>query len=86
MNPLEMIQLPDDVVGQGYRETRPFHHEQVFHSPSRNFTGTAEEFVTAGHAYAYIEIDKFRRRITRGSEPVMAPPADEAETCSPPAP
>lgn len=69
MNPLELIQLPDDATAIGYRETRPFHHEQVFHSEGKNFTGTAKEFLDARHAYAYVQIDKFTRRITAGTPP-----------------
>ena len=55
------IQLPDDVVATGYRETRPFHHEQVFHSPGLEFTGTAADFVAAGHGYHYRQIDRHTR-------------------------
>lgn len=53
MQPL--IQLPNDVQAAGYKLTRPFHHEQVFHSPRLDFTGTEREFLQAGHAYAYIQ-------------------------------
>ncbi|HCC08603.1 TPA: hypothetical protein DEP81_01320 [Candidatus Woesebacteria bacterium] len=60
-----MIQLPDDVIEKGYKETRPYHVEQVFFSPSKNFTGTGREFVKAGYAYEYVEIDKFTRRIIK---------------------
>jgi hypothetical protein len=59
MQPL--IQLPNDVQAAGYKQTRPFHHEQVFHSPSVNFTGTEREFLQAGHAYAYIQLDAYAR-------------------------
>lgn len=54
------IQLPDDVTAQGYRETRPFHHEQVFYSKQHGFMGTEREFVKAGLGYEYYESD-FRR-------------------------
>lgn len=47
------IQLPNDVINKGYKETRPYHHEQVFYSPSLNFTGTEKEFIKAGHAYEF---------------------------------
>lgn len=56
------IQLPDDVVAQGYRETRPFHYEQVFYSATHQFIGTEREFIAAGLAYEYYESD-FRRFI-----------------------
>jgi hypothetical protein len=61
MHPLALIQLPNDVQSAGYKETRPFHHEQVFFSPSAGFTGTEREFLQAGHAYAYIQADKHTR-------------------------
>jgi hypothetical protein len=56
-----IIQLPNDVQAAGYKQTRPFHHEQVFYSPSANFTGTEREFLQAGHAYAYIQLDTYAR-------------------------
>lgn len=57
------IQLPDDVIAQGYKETRPFHHAQIFFSPSLNFTGTEEEFIQAGHGYRYAQIDAYTRLV-----------------------
>lgn len=62
------IQLPDDVIAQGYRETRPFHHEQVFYSRQHDFTGTEREFVAAGFGYEYYESD-YRRFITSRQPP-----------------
>ena len=56
-----LIQLPNDVQSIGYKEVKPFHHEQVFSSLSTGFTGTEREFVLAGHAYAYRQIDKNTR-------------------------
>lgn len=56
-----LVQLPNDVVSQGYKVVRPFHHEQVFHSPSIGFTGTERQFVEAGHAYAYRQTDVYTR-------------------------
>lgn len=38
------IQLPNDAVAVGYKETRPYHHEQMFQSESAGFTGTEREF------------------------------------------
>lgn len=58
------IQLPNDVVAVGYKEVRPFHHEQVFQSNSAGFTGTGHDFVKAGHAYQYAEIDGHTRRVS----------------------
>ena len=29
-----LIQLPSDAERLGYKQTRPFHHAQIFHSPS----------------------------------------------------
>lgn len=55
------IQLPNDAVAQGYKETRPFRHEQVFFSTKHNFTGTEREFVAAGIGYKYIQIGKSTR-------------------------
>lgn len=47
-----LIQLPNDAIAAGYKEVRPFHHEQLFRSESAEFTGTEQEFVKAGHGYA----------------------------------
>lgn len=58
------IQLPNDAVSVGYKETRPFHHEQVFSSASAQFIGTEREFVKAGHAYQFTQVDQFTRRTT----------------------
>jgi len=60
------IQLPSDAVARGYKETRPFHHAQLFHNASRNFTGTEEEFLAAGHAYRYVQIEKYVRLVIAG--------------------
>ena len=56
-----IIQLPDDVKTAGYRQVRPFHYEQVFYSPSLDFKGTEQEFLKAGHAYAYVQVSPFTR-------------------------
>ena len=61
MNPLALIQLPNDAQANGYKETRPFQWEQVFTSQSAGFTGTEREFLAAGHAYAYIQTGPFTR-------------------------
>ena len=61
MHPLALIQLPDDAQAAGYKQTRPFHHEQVFYSPRADFTGTEREFLQAGHAYAYVQTDAHTR-------------------------
>ena len=57
-----LIQLPDDAVSVGYKEVRPFQHEQVFQSARFSFTGTEREFVQAGHGYAYQQLDAHARR------------------------
>jgi len=62
MNHLTLIQLPDDVRSEGYKQTKPLHYEQVFFSPSLNFKGTETEFLKAGHAYRYLQINQFTRR------------------------
>lgn len=56
------IQLPDDAVAVGYKEVRPYQHEQVFQSSSAGFTGTEREFVAAGHGYEYARVDAHTRR------------------------
>lgn len=61
MSQLYLIALPNDAESIGYQETSPFQWEQVFSSQSASFTGTEKEFLKAGHAYAYIQIDKFTR-------------------------
>jgi hypothetical protein len=57
-----LISMPNDVQARGYRETRPYHYEQVFVSPSSGFVGTEREFVKAGLAHAYVQIDNHTRR------------------------
>ena len=59
--PNALIQLPNDVVSVGYKQTRPFHHAQIFRSESAGFTGTEREFLEAGLAYAYIQLDRYTR-------------------------
>ena len=61
MKHLAIIQLPNDVQSVGYVQIKPFHYEQVFYSPSLNFKGTESEFLNAGHAYSYFQIDKHTR-------------------------
>lgn len=58
-----MIQLPDDALSVGYRQTRPYHFEQVFSSVFANFAGTEQEFVAAGHGYQYVQLDRHTRRV-----------------------
>jgi hypothetical protein len=60
-NPLSLIQLPNDAVSTGYKQTRPFHFEQVFSSESKGFKGTELEFLNAGLAYEYTQTDRFTR-------------------------
>lgn len=57
------IQLPDDVVSKGYKQTRPFQYEQVFYSEKHNFTGTEKEFIKANLAYEYRNFEDFKRLI-----------------------
>lgn len=59
-----MIQLPNDSVSVGYRWTNQYHFEQVFSSAAAGFTGTEREFLSAGHAYQYVQVDDFTRRVT----------------------
>lgn len=56
------VQLPNDAIGVGYVQTKPFHFEQVFRSASIGFEGTEREFVEAGHSYAYVQLDAHSRR------------------------
>ena len=56
-------QLPEDKVLHSYKETSPCYWEPVFHSPSKAFTGTEDEFYEAGHAYLYVQRDKHWRTI-----------------------
>jgi len=58
------IQLPDDAVAVGYKEIRPYHHEQVFQSESAGFTGTEREFAEAGHGYEYDQTTPHTRSLT----------------------
>jgi len=58
-----LIQLPDDAIATGYKLVSPYNWHQVFFSPSREFTGTEQEFLRADFAYEYREIDKHTRRV-----------------------
>jgi hypothetical protein len=59
--PLTIIQLPDDVVSLGYIQTKPFHFEQVFYSPSHDFKGTEHDFLKHKLAYEYVQTSPFTR-------------------------
>ena len=56
-----MIQLPDDVVENGYKQTSSYNWEQVFFSPSKNFEGTEKDFVTNRLGYEYVDISPYKR-------------------------
>lgn len=58
-------QLPDDVQAKGYKQVRPYHHEQVFYSHKHNFEGTAYEFIQNGFGYYYQQIGEFRRQVIK---------------------
>jgi hypothetical protein len=57
------IQLPNDVQSQGYTRSSKnlFEFEQVFYSASESFTGSELEFISAGLAYKYIDVNDFKR-------------------------
>ena len=57
------IQLPDDVVSKGYKQTARYTYEQVFYSKKHNFMGTEKEFVSAGLAYKYLDLDNYKRLV-----------------------
>lgn len=57
------ISLPNDAQATGYKQTKPYHWEQVFTSATTNFTGTEMEFVVAGHGYKYLTVDLFTRAL-----------------------
>ena len=57
------IQLPDDVIYKGYKQTASYTYEQVFYSKKHNFTGTEKEFVSAGLAYQYCDFGNHKRLI-----------------------
>ncbi len=58
-----LIALPDDAVSIGYTKVSQFEFAQVFRSQSKNFEGTEAQFLEAGHAYQYVQIDKYTRRV-----------------------
>jgi len=60
-----LVQLPDDAVSVGYVKTSEFEFEQVFSSESADFTGTEREFIQNGHAYGYIQTDKYTRHVLK---------------------
>ena len=55
----ELVSLPNDARIIGFKEVRPFHYEAVYQSG--DFSGTTQDFLRAGKAYAYRQIDKFTR-------------------------
>lgn len=80
-------QLPNDAVAVGYKETRPYHHEQVFQSESAGFTGTESEFVEDGHGYEYDQTTPHTRSLTGVSfefeQRLEASGEDDEHTSSP---
>ena len=40
-----------------------FQFAQVFRSQSKNFEGTEAQFLEAGHAYEYVQVDRYTRRV-----------------------
>ena len=58
-----LIQLPNDAIATGYKLVSPYDWQQIFFSPSREFTGTEQEFLRAGFAYEYRQISKHARRV-----------------------
>ena len=61
-----LICLPDDAVTAGYVKISEFQFAQVFRSQSKNFEGTEAQFLAAGHAYEYVQVDGHTRRVTIG--------------------
>ena len=59
----ELIALPNDAHLIGYKETRPFQWEAIYQSG--DFSGTENDFLKAGKAYAYRQIGQFTRYETR---------------------
>ena len=57
------IQLPDDVKIIKQYILPNYQVETVYWSNDCNFTGTEQDFVTAGHGYKYIQINRFERRL-----------------------
>ena len=57
------IQLPDDVISKGYKQTASYTYEQVFYSKKHNFVGTERQFINAGLAYQYCDIGNHKRLI-----------------------
>ncbi len=59
-----MKQIPDDVKKIALKRVSAWQFEDVYYSPSLNFTGTASEFIDAGHGYRYASVDgKYGRRL-----------------------
>ena len=55
------IELPSDAKSVGYKKINRFEFAQVFTSEKNNFTGTEQEFVNAGLAYKYLQVDAYKR-------------------------
>lgn len=53
------VQLPDGVKQVGCKKIGPFEFSPIYHSATHNFTGTEQDFIDAGLAYRYREIDRF---------------------------
>lgn len=56
-----MVQLPNDAISVGYKQTGEYRWEQVFYSSSCGFEGTEREFLACGLGYEYIQLDNYRR-------------------------
>ena len=56
-----LIQLPKDAESVGYKLVAPYKYEQVFRSIYAKFEGTEQEFINAGLAYKYTQVDKHTR-------------------------
>ena len=56
-----VVQLPADVVFGVYKKVAPFRFEQIFTSRKYKFSGSELDFLNAGLAYAYRDINKHKR-------------------------
>jgi hypothetical protein len=65
-----LIQLPDDAsqVGCQRHPANPYEFEAIYESASKAFRGTEREFLNAGLAYEYIQVDKHKRSVIPASK------------------
>lgn len=81
-DPLLLTQLPDDVVSAGYRKINDFKFAQIFRSVKLGFEGTEQDFVKAGLAYQYKQLDAHTRVVVGQGRKLVSMANDVADPAS----